>query len=58
MDPFPKLDQKKLVLAAVIVGVFLIFILSLQLIIPILSIFVAIGIIIAAIYGIWKFLTK
>lgn len=57
MNPFPNIDLKKLVIAAVIVVIFGIFILSLQFIIPILGILIAVGVIIAAIYGIWKFLT-
>ena len=57
MNQFPNIDEKKLILAAVILAVFGIFILSLQLVIPILGVLIAIGVLIAAIYGIWKFLT-
>jgi len=58
MNQFPNIDEKKLVLAAVILALFGIFILSLQLVIPILGVLIAIGVLIAAIYGIWKFLTN
>jgi len=58
MNQFPNIDEKKLILAAVILAVFGIFILSLQLVIPILGVLIAIGVLIAAIYGIWKFLTN
>lgn len=57
MNPFPGIDIKKLVIAAIIVALFGIFIIALPLIIPFLGILIAIGVIIAAIYGIWKFLT-
>lgn len=57
MNPFPNIDMKKLILAAVIVALLGIFILSLQFIVPILGIFIAIGVIIAAIYGLWKYFT-
>ncbi len=56
MNPFPNIDPKRLVLAALIVAVFGIFIISLQFIIPLLGMLITIGIIVAAIYGIWKFL--
>lgn len=58
MNLFPNIDEKKLVLAAVILALFGIFILSLQFIFPILGVLIAIGVIIAAIYAIWKFLTN
>lgn len=58
MNLIPDIDMKKLVLAAAIVAVFGVFILSLQFIIPLLSILIALGIIAAAIYGIWRFLTE
>jgi heme O synthase-like polyprenyltransferase len=54
---FDNIDQKKLVLAAVVVAVFGIFILALQFIIPLAGILIAFGVIGAAIYGIWKYLT-
>lgn len=57
MTPFPNIDPRKLVLAAVIVAVFGIFILSLQYIIPLLGVLIAFGVIVAAVYGIWRFLT-
>jgi len=57
MNPFPNIDPRKLVLAAVIVAFFGIFILSLQYIIPLLGLLIAFGVIVAAVYGIWRFLT-
>ena len=57
MTPFPNIDPRKLVLAAVIVAFFGIFILSLQYIIPLLGVLIAFGVIVAAVYGIWRFLT-
>lgn len=57
MTPFPNIDPRKLVLAAVIVAFFGIFILSLQYIIPLLGLLIAFGVIVAAVYGIWRFLT-
>lgn len=51
-------DQKKLLLAMIVVGVFAVILLALPVIIPLAGILVAIGVIIAAIYGIIKFLTK
>lgn len=51
-------DQKKLLLAMIVVGVFAVVLLALPVIIPLAGILVAIGVIIAAIYGIIKFLTK
>lgn len=57
MNPFLNIDPRKLVLAAVIVAVFGIFILSLQFIIPLLGVLIALGVIVAAVYGIWRFLT-
>ena len=57
MTPFPNIDPRKLVLAAVIVAFFGIFILSLQYIIPLLGVLIAFGVIVAAVYGIRRFLT-
>ncbi len=54
---FDNIDQKRLVLAAVIVGAFGIFILALQFIIPVISILVALGIIAAAAFGLKKYFT-
>lgn len=57
MNPLPNVDIRKMVLAALIVAAFGIFILSLQFVIPILGILIAIGVIVAAVYGIWRFLS-
>lgn len=54
---FSNFDQKKAVLAAVIVGAFLIFVMALQFIIPLAGILVAFGVIAAAAYGLWKYFT-
>jgi hypothetical protein len=54
---FDNIDQKKLVLAAVIVAVFGIFVISLQFVIPFLGILTALGVIAAAVYGLWKYFT-
>lgn len=51
------IDQKKLVQAAVIIGAFGIFILSLTYVLPLLGILGAVGIIAAGIYAIYLFLT-
>ena len=53
----PNIDQQKLIKAAVIVGLFGIFILSLTYVIPLLGILGAVGIIGAGIYAIYLFLT-
>jgi hypothetical protein len=51
-------DQQKLGLALVIVGILAVIILALPLVIPIAGVLVAFGVIAAAIYGVYKYLTK
>lgn len=54
---FQNIDQQKLIKAAIIVGLFGIFILALTYVIPLLGILGAVVIILAGIYAIYLFLT-
>ncbi len=55
---FKDLDQQKLVMALVIVGILSLIILALPLVIPLLGVLISFGVIGAAVYGVYVFLTK
>jgi hypothetical protein len=60
MEIFPKLseaDKRRLVLAAVFVGALGVVVLALPVVIPLLGFLTALGVIAAAIYGVYKYIS-